>query len=165
MEESDKEVWDQLVQAERDVARLRAEVGRRKSRFGTVAAALALGSDSSGKQAALNYLAVFPGDIPLHVEAVFTLEMTVGRFEGLGRQVLASGVRAEIVPKVRQCVELHLPEVDSDGYLILAALLAALEDGATLKRVFEAALASSDPDIRESGRSISEHYGELLAEL
>jgi hypothetical protein len=108
---------------------------------------------------------VFREDIPHHAAALFFWAVKSERWEGLAREVLALGARSEVAPKVRKCAEQYLPDADPDGYLHVAAVLAVVDDAEILRLVAETALASSDPEVRENGSYILEHYRECLARL
>jgi hypothetical protein len=161
MNTGNAELWQSLVFAEQGVAKLRAAINSSDARIEMLAAALTSGADVWNQRAALNFLAIFPRDVPRFVPQLFDLALG-GRWENDARKVLASGPRDEVVPEVVRLAAAHLPRPDAEDYLQLASLLAVLGAGEALFEVAAAALDSSDDEIQAAGRFIHRHYAAVL---
>src|SRR4051794_27473005 len=123
--------WQALLEAEAAVANRRAAVHRGQGRAGMLAAGLAIGAGPVSQNAALNYLQVFPREIPEFVSALFELAMGHGG-EGKARELLGAGRRADVLPAVRSLIAARLPAPEPEDYVDMAAVAACLADGETL---------------------------------
>ncbi|MFD8914744.1 hypothetical protein [Streptomyces sp. NPDC059575] len=154
------EEWRSLVTAEQEVARRRAEVNQLPSRVDLLAKALSSGS-AWDRSAALDFLRLFPGDVPKLLDLLVDLSLSTGWVLPVREAIRAA--RKEIDPSQFARVALEcLSDGEAEDYLGLAYLLVEVEAWEALSAVIDRAAASSDPEIREVSRSFTESHGGML---
>ncbi|WP_208036360.1 hypothetical protein [Streptomyces cyanogenus] len=152
--------WRALVAAEQEVARCRAEVNQLPSRVDLLAKALS-SSSAWDRSAALDFLRLFPEEVPKLLNLLVDLSLSTGWTLPASEAIRAA--RKEIDPSQFARVVLEcLSEGETEDYLRLADMLAEVEAWDALGAVLGKAAESSDPEIREVSRSFTESYGGML---
>ncbi|MFE1206729.1 hypothetical protein ACFW5V_34105 [Streptomyces sp. NPDC058762] len=154
------EKWRALVAAEQEVARCRAEVNQLPSRVDLLAKALS-SSSAWDRSSALDFLHLFPEDVPKLLDLLVDLSLSTGW--ALPARVAIRAARKEIDPSKFARVALEcLSDGEVEDYLRLADLLAEVEAWEALSAVIGKAAESSDAEIREVSRSFTESHGGML---
>ncbi|MFJ9522461.1 hypothetical protein ACIRPK_29955 [Kitasatospora sp. NPDC101801] len=154
-------LWESLVAAEQNIAKLRAAVNGSNMRIDILAAALSVEAPVWDQGAALNFLRLFTRDVPEFVPQLFRFAVG-GKWEVEAREVLVAGPREEVASKVARHAIEYLPKPDVEDYLQLASLLAALGSGDALAMVSSDALASADSEIQGAGVYIRQRYSHMI---
>ncbi|MEU4335514.1 hypothetical protein AB0F59_12860 [Micromonospora lupini] len=154
------EEWRALVAAEQKVARCRAEVNQLPSRADLLAKALS-SSSAWDRSAALEFLRLFPEDVPKLLDLLVDLSLSHGW--ALPAREAIRAARKEIDPSqfARVAVEC-LSDGEVEDYLRLADVLVEADAWEALSGVIDKAAESSDPEIRQASRSFIESYGDML---
>ncbi|WP_435131098.1 hypothetical protein [Actinacidiphila sp. bgisy144] len=152
--------WRALVAAEQVVARCRADVNQLPSRVDLLAKALS-SSSAWDRSAALDFLHLFPEDVPELIDLLIDLSLSTGW--ALPARGAIRSARKEIDPSkfVRVALEC-LSDGELEDYLRLADLLAEVEAWEALSAVIGKAAESSDAEIRDFSRSFTESRGGML---
>lgn len=154
------EEWRALVAAEREVARCRAEVNQLPSRVELLAKALS-SSSAWDRSAALDFLHLFPEDVPKLLDLLVDLSLSTGW--ALPAREAIRAARKDIDPSKFARVALKcLSSGEVEDYLRLADVLAEVEAWEALSAVIGKAAESGDPEIREVSRSFTESHGGML---
>ncbi|NEB09605.1 hypothetical protein G3I32_12135 [Streptomyces coelicoflavus] len=154
------EEWRALVVAEQEVARCRAEVNRLPSREELLTKALS-SSSAWDRSAALDFLYLFPEDIPNLLDLLVDLSLSTGW--ALPAREVIRAARKEIDPSKLARVALEcLSDSEVEGYLRLADILAEVQAWEALSAVIGKAAENGDPEIREISRSLTESHGDML---
>ncbi|MFE4868104.1 hypothetical protein [Streptomyces sp. NPDC056682] len=154
------EEWRALVAAEQEVTRCRAEVNQLPSRVDLLARALS-SSSAWDRSAALNFLHLFPEDVPKLLDLLVDLSLSTGW--ALPAREAIRAARKEIDPSKFAGVALEcLSGGEVEDYLRLADVLAEVEAWEALSAVIGEAAKSGDPEIREVSRSFTESHGGML---
>ncbi|RSS83975.1 hypothetical protein [Streptomyces sp. WAC06614] len=154
------EEWRALVAAEREVAQCRAEVNQLPSRVELLAKALS-SSSAWDRSAALDFLHLFPEDVPKLLDLLVDLSLSTGW--ALPAREAIRAARKEIDPSKFARVALKcLSSGEVEDYLRLADVLAEVEAWEALSAVIGKAAESGDPEIREVSRSFTESHGGML---
>ncbi|MEU9112227.1 hypothetical protein AB0D04_10620 [Streptomyces sp. NPDC048483] len=152
--------WEELLAAEREVARCRAEVYQSSSRIEMLTSALR-GSSSWDRSAAMTFLRLFPGDVLKLLEELVEYSLSQG-WAADAREVIRAARNDGILGKLNEIVLDLLAEADSDDYLRLADMLAYVGAWETLSKLVDRACSSNDPEIREVGQDFRESYVGML---
>ncbi|WP_329217292.1 hypothetical protein OG352_14735 [Streptomyces sp. NBC_01485] len=154
------EEWRALVAAEQEVARCRAEVNQLPSRMDLLAKALSSSSawDRSG---ALDFLRLFPEDVPKLLDLLVDLSLSTGWAQPALEAIRAARKGIEPSQFVRVALDC-LSDGEVEDYLRLADVLAEVEAWEALSAVIGKAAESGDPEIREVSRSFTESHGGML---
>ncbi|MFJ3540046.1 hypothetical protein ACIPQA_31860 [Streptomyces sp. NPDC090109] len=146
--------WRALVAAEREVARRRAEVNQLSSRVELLAEALS-SSSAWDRSAALDFLHIFPEDVPKLLDLLIDLSLSTGWTLPAREAIRAA--RKEIDPSQFARLALgYLSDGEAEDYLIMADVLTEVEAWEALGAVVGKAAASSDPKVRKFSRDFTE---------
>jgi hypothetical protein len=151
--------WAEYVQAVRVLARARAVVLHAPGRAEWLRRALT-SSDGWERSAGLEFLTTFPDDVPALLDQLFPLAIS-HKTGPAAWEVLRRARRLGLVDEGRLS-ELVWSELDADDvtefeYNCVYSLLDVLDARTLLAAVGRRALASHDPEIQETGKSIQEH--------
>lgn len=152
--------WRALVAAEQEVARYRAEVNQLPSRVDLLAKALS-SSSAWDRSAALEFLHLFPEDVPKLLDLLVGLSLSTGWVLPAREAIRAA--RKDIDPSELARVALEcLSGGEAEDYLRLTGVLVEVEAWEALSAVIGEAAKSGDPEIREFSRSFTESQGGML---
>ncbi|MBC2878335.1 MULTISPECIES: hypothetical protein [Streptomyces] len=154
------EEWRALVAAEQEVARCRAEVNQLPSRVDLLAKALSSGS-AWDRSAALDFLHLFPEDVPKLLGLLIDVSMSTGWVLPACETIRAARQEIDQSQFARVALEC-LSGGEVDDYLRLADVLVEVEAWEALGAVIGKAAESGDPEIREVSRSFAESHGGKL---
>lgn len=153
--------WASLVAVERDAARLRAEVNQSSARTEVLARGIASPS-AWERSTALNFLRLFPEDVPRLLEPVIGLCLSAAWVDS-AREVIRAA-RSDLD-------ESHLGEVllselsagDPLDYRMFADLLVELACWSALGVVIQQASQSADEEVRAIGEEFRRSYERFLS--
>ncbi|MFB8419987.1 hypothetical protein ACFC63_31250 [Streptomyces albidoflavus] len=152
--------WRSLVEAEQELARRRAELNQLPSRADFMAKALS-SSSAWDRAAALEFLRLFPEDVPKLLFLLVDLSLSAGWMLPAREAIRAA--RKGIDPSRFERVALEcLSDGEVEDYLRLADMLAEVEAWDALGAVVDEAAKSGDSGIREFSRTFTEKYGDML---
>ncbi|TCO59424.1 hypothetical protein [Actinocrispum wychmicini] len=151
--------WTEYVQAVRLLARARAAVLHTPERAEWLSQALT-SSDGWERSAGLEFLITFPDDLPALLDQLFPLAIS-HKTGPAAWEVLRRASKHGLVDEGRLS-ELVWSELDADDvtefeYNCVYSLLDIPDARTLLAAVGQRALASLDPEIRKTGKSIQEH--------
>lgn len=159
-ESGEMDEWRSLVAAEQEVARCRAEVNRLSSRVELLTKAMS-SSSAWDRSTALEFLRLFPEDVPKLLELLVDLSLSLGWAQPVWEVIRAA--RNEITPsRFTEIVIGCLSDGEVEDYVRLANMLARAEAWEALRAVIERAFESNDPEIREVAHDFTESYEHML---
>lgn len=159
---SDLDLWSAVVQAEREVARRRADFYRH-AKDQTAILAQALCGHGWDTGAALWYLREFYDGTPALLEPLVDAALSE-RTALWARQAIARVSSDRLVPELEPIVLARLDGADDLDYRRLAELLAHVQAWPVLHKLVLRALASDDPDTREVGDDVTAAHGAWWSE-
>lgn len=151
----DVEAWTRLVDAEREAARLRAEILNRPDRSQVVAAGLR--SRSTWDQSvAIDFLRRFPEEVPVHLAQLFQMARSHSWAGRALEPVVAAAARyATIMDDFRAIAAAAIPGAESElDYTEIANLLNNISAMDLLAELTQQALASDDPAVQQVGMGL-----------
>ncbi|MFD8915335.1 hypothetical protein [Streptomyces sp. NPDC059575] len=148
-----------MVTAEQEVARRRAEVNQLPSRVDFLTKALS-SSSAWDRSAALDFLRLFPEDVPKLLDLLVDLSLSAGWALPAREAIRAARKEIDASQFARVALEC-LSDGEAEDYLGLAHLLVEVEAWEALSAVIGKAAASSDPEIREVSRSFTESHVDI----
>ncbi|GLX03547.1 hypothetical protein [Microbispora sp. NBRC 16548] len=157
---TDRRMWEAIIAAEQQSARLRADFYRHAaSRAETLSAALRGSTWDRG--AALTFLQTFPSDVPALLRPL--VELALSQAWALdARRAIARGRRDLVLPRLRDMVVERLPTADAEDLRRMAELLGSIEAWQILRVLVQNAAGSDDPDAREVAEDFTGRYGPML---
>ncbi|MGA5564862.1 hypothetical protein ACPCUV_27370 [Streptomyces platensis] len=122
----------------------------------------ALSSSSAwDRSAALDFLRLFPGDVPKLLDLLVDLCLSTGWVLPAREAIRAARKEIDSSKLARVALEC-LSDSEVEDYLRLADVLAEVEAWEALSTVIGKAAESSDPEIQEVSRSFTESHGGML---
>ncbi|MFF4331333.1 hypothetical protein ACFYZT_33135 [Streptomyces sp. NPDC001591] len=153
--------WISLVAIEQEAARCRAELNQLPSRVHLLAKALS-SSSSWDRSAALNFLRIFPEDVPILLNLLVDLSLSTGWALPALEAIRAAEHKIEPLHFARVALEC-LADGEAEDHLRLAGMLAEVRAWEALDAVIGKASESSDPATREVARVFSASHGGRLS--
>ncbi|MFD7936972.1 MULTISPECIES: hypothetical protein [unclassified Streptomyces] len=154
------EKWNSLVEAEKEIARLRAEINRLPVRTEMVERGLESNSPWE-RSTALTFLRLLPEDVPKLLEVLVDLCLSA-RWAPSAREALWPA-RHSVEMRVLSDTVLHaLADGDAEDYRMLADTLTYIEAGPALGELIGQADRSDDAGVREIGEEFRRSHRGLL---
>jgi hypothetical protein len=154
---SDQDLWTAVVQAERELARRRADF-HQHARDQTTILAQALRGGGWDASAALWYLREFYDGTPALLEPLVNAALS-DRSALWARQAIARVSSDRLFPELERIVPAQLEDADDLDYRRLAELLVHVQAWTILHKLVLRALASDDADTREVGEDFTAWHG------
>jgi hypothetical protein len=154
---SDQDLWAAVVQAERELARRRADFYQ-YAQDQTTILAQALRGRGWDTSAALWFLREFYDGTPALLQPLVGAALS-DRSALWARQAIARVSSDRLFPQLERIVLARLDSADDLDYRRLAELLAHVQAWTILHKLVLRALASDDDDTREVGEDFTASYG------
>lgn len=162
MSSSDVAVWQDLLVAEREVARCRAALHGLPGRHDVLRQAL-LSPSPAGRQAALDYLQGFPGEVPGLLKEVVDLSVSLGWAKNT-RDVLWTARRDVDATRLADVAAslLSEAEADEDDAINLSWLVLEIAGPHALVRLVESLSTNHDSGTRGLAATIRDTHEQSL---
>ncbi|GLZ79591.1 hypothetical protein Afil01_43980 [Actinorhabdospora filicis] len=151
---NDQDLWTALVEAERQLARARAEFYQRAEGRSEVLAAALQGPSNWDRGTALAFLGKIPDDVPELLDQLVE-NATSHAWALVARRAIAAGRRELVTPLLRRIVRERLETADAEDYRRLAELLRHMNDDEALGELVRRAADLEDPDMQEVARDFA----------
>jgi len=154
--EQGRELWQALVDAERELAPIRADFYN-KAQDRTAILRHALGGDSWQQATALRFLRDFPADSPALLPQLVDLTLS-HRWALAARQVIDRIPRDRLWPLLVPIIDAKIATTDPDDLRRLAELLAHIRALPLLEKLVVRARGIDDPEAREVADDFTDQY-------
>ena len=151
--------WSCLVEAEREVARCRADIYRSPERTELLRAAL---TGSIGDQStALAFLREFPDDVPALLPLLYHLSLSPRWLVSALQAIRSAAAKdASVTNALREIIQTEMLEAaEEDEYRAVVNVLVRIDATDLLIKLGTQALGSDDPAVRQVGAELEEDYG------
>jgi hypothetical protein len=153
---SDQELWAAVVEARRELHRVQADFYQNAHDRAEVLRA-ALAQRGWDQTTALRYLDVFSDDTLTLLPPLVDLAVS-DRTHGWACEAIGRVSLDKLLPRLEPIIAERLATEDWFEYQCIGGLLGRIQAWNLLSDLVRRALSSTDPEVREAGENMQEHY-------